>query len=146
MNNTIPLVTTFLTVLGGVLTLVLGNVFIKAVLEPAFELKREIGRIAYSLDFHANKRYLQTPEGTLLCTLDETIETKKVFRQHACRLRELANTVLFYKCYMRFLGLPEIESLHKASAELIGHSNCPSQPNGFANDRSPAIRDHLQIR
>lgn len=137
MNTYIPVLTAFLTIIGGAFTFLLGQVFIKALLEPASELKREIGRIAYSLDFYANQRYSGAA--------DEIQETRKAFRQHACRLRELANTIIFYGLSRRVLTLPEMDSVCRASAELIGHSNFPSVADGSHADRVPEIRRYLRI-
>ncbi len=131
------MLTAVLTIFGGALTLVLGPFLIKAILEPAVELKREIGRIAYSLDFYANRRYS-------VCS-EEQSETRRVFRDHACKLRELANTVLCVKLCLRCFRLPELDGLYRASSELIGHSNFPAQPDGTAADRSEAIRRLLGI-
>jgi hypothetical protein len=138
MNTYIPVFTTLLTIMGGAFTFLLGQVFIKVLLEPASELKREIGRIAYSLDFYANRRYAGTA--------DEIQETREVFRQHACRLRELASTVMFYGLWRRILSLPKIDAICLASGELIGHSNFPSSTDGSHADRAQDIRKYLRIR
>ena len=138
MNIPDPVFAAVLTVLGGALTLVVGQIFIKSLLEPAAELKREIGKIAYSLDFYANRRYSVSPE--------IADETRMVFRTHACRLRELANVSIGYDFWRSVLSLPERDALFEASAELIGHSNFPQKPEGIRYDRSKEIRSLLGIR
>lgn len=83
-----PLATAVLTIIGGAMTLVLGQILVNGFLEPALELKKEIGKIAYSLAFYANRRYS--------VAADVQEETRTAFRIHACRLRELSNSVTGY--------------------------------------------------
>ena len=47
--------TALATVLGGALTLALGQILVRGALEPALDLKRLIGTIASDLDFYANR-------------------------------------------------------------------------------------------
>jgi hypothetical protein len=133
-----PVLAACLTVMGGAITLVAGQVFVKAVLEPAVDLKKEIGRIAYSLDYYANRRYH--------CSEEEKAETRNTIRQHACRLREYANLVLAYELWQTTLGLPSKKNILLASEELIGHSNFPHKPEGIRYDRSREIRGYLGIK
>jgi len=103
--------TVFTTVLAGVLTFVVGQIIVKAVLEPAIELKKLIGRIAYDLDFYANQMYGDQPLAD---------EARQKFRQHACDLREKLNVILWYRGLSRIFALPAETDVFKASAELIG--------------------------
>jgi hypothetical protein len=134
---TTPILTATLTIIGGALTLAMGQFFIVALLKPVIELKREIGRIAYSLDYYANKRYCATDE--------EQAVTRMVFRKHACRLREIANIVIGYKFWQQVTQLPKLDNVYRASSALIGQSNFPSKQDGSSTDRSNEICRLLRI-
>jgi hypothetical protein len=72
--------TAFVTILVGALTLVAGQITVRGAIEPALELKRLIGTIAHDIDFYANRFLLATP--------NEQQEWRDRFRKHACSLRE----------------------------------------------------------
>jgi len=119
------------------MTLVLGQVLVSGYLEHALELKREIGKIAYSLVFYANRRYSVAP--------DQQEQTREVFRTHASRLRELSNMVTGYWLWQLVLWLPSKAKIMEASRELIGHSNFPAKPEGVKYDNAAEIRTFLNI-
>lgn len=119
-QNWIPILTALLTIVGGALTFLVGQIFVKLVLEPYIQLKGEIGRIAYSVDYYANQMYGETTKGD---------EARDIFRQHACRLRELLNCLIFYRFFRVIFQLPSKSDIVNASGQLIGHSNFPKNPN-----------------
>ena len=135
MDSTIS--TVALTIIGGAFTLVIGNMLDKGFLEPALELKREIGKITYSLIFYANRRYSSPPE------IQE--ETRVVIRTHAARLNELVQTITAYWAWRFILQLPSKVNVLEASRCLIGHSNFPEKPDGVKYDRADEIRGLLKI-
>jgi hypothetical protein len=53
--------TAFVTILVGALTLVAGQIIVRGAIEPALELKRLIGTIAHDIDFCANRFYWLHP-------------------------------------------------------------------------------------
>jgi len=105
------------------MTFALGQMFLKALLDPIIDLKKEVGRIAYALDFFDNQR--------------ESDAASMRFRDHACRLRELMNTIFLYDVWQPLFHLPRKEDVYEASADLIGHSN--------GNDFRTEIRKLLLI-
>ena len=130
--------TVFATVLAGVLTFVGGQIIVKAVLEPAIELKKLIGRIAYDLDFYANQMYGDQPLAD---------EARDKFRQHACDLREKLNVILWYRGLSRIFALPAETDVYKASAELIGQSNLSRHRDpSLEKPRDRDIKVFLKIR
>ena len=138
IDLTHPLAAFALTIIGGALTLTLGQILVNGFLNPALELKREIGKIAYSLVFYANRRYSVKPE--------EQSGTRDVFRVHAAKLRELLNTITSYGLWRFALGLPPESELLEASRNLIGHSNFPEKPDGAEHDRAREIRTLLKLQ
>jgi hypothetical protein len=71
--------TALATVIGGAVTLVVGQIIVRGALGPALELKRLIGTIASDLEFYANKFKPDTPE---------ELPWRDLFRKHSCSLRE----------------------------------------------------------
>ena len=112
--------TALVTVLVGALTLVLGQIIIRGALEPALELKRLIGTIAYDLDFYANRFLTATPE--------EQQQWRDRFRKHACSLREKLAVIVAYSVLQPILWLPPENAIRGASHQLIGYSNRPAEP------------------
>src|SRR4029077_5979997 len=77
--------TALVTILVGALTLVVGQIIIRGVLEPALELKRLIGTIANDLDFYANRFVLPLDDEQWA---EKQREWRDLFRKHACSLKE----------------------------------------------------------
>lgn len=129
--------TFILTIIGGAITFSLGQFIMKACLEPALTLKRQIGTIAYDLDFYANAMYGENSRGD---------EAREIFRRHACRLRESINTIIWYRFLEHILNLPSASNIYEASSSLIGHSNCPREPRpDMHKPRSSDIKRLLRI-
>ena len=109
--------TALATVVGGALTLAVGQIIVRGALEPALELKRLIGTIASDLEFYANKFEPNTPEEK---------PWRDLFRKHSCSLREKLNVVIGYSIFERLFRLPPEEDVRAAAAKLMGYSNRPS--------------------
>src|SRR5262245_49379431 len=112
--------TAFVTVIVGALTFVVGQIIVRAAIEPALELKRLIGTIAHDMDFYANRFLTVTP--------DEQREWRDIFRKHACSLREKLTVIIWYPILERVFQLPPENAVRSASHQLIGYSNRPAEP------------------
>ena len=117
--NWLIVLTAFLTVLTGALTLAVGQIILKGAVEPAVELKRLSGTIAHDMDFYANR--------FLTATSDEQREWRDRFRKHACSLREKLTVIIWYSWFERILQLPPKNDVKEASNLLILYSNRPAQ-------------------
>src|SRR5438309_411728 len=111
--------TALVTIIGGALTFVVGQIIIRGGLEPALDLKRLIGTIASDLDFHANR----FKPGTA----DEK-EWRDLFRKHSCSLREKLNVIVWYSLFEHIIRLPPEQSVRAAVYEIMGHSNRDNPP------------------
>ena len=126
--------TALITIIVGISVVIIGNLLSKAIIDPGFGLKQQIGTIAHDLDFFANR-------------IGED-EATKVMRAHACKLREWVNTIVAYWLVAPLIGLPSKKNVLKASRELIGLSNTSkdnfetSQPH----KREQAIKGFLHIK
>ena len=131
------ILTSSLTILGGVIVFVSGQIVVKFFIEPIYNLRKLIGEIAFSLDFYANQIYGDHPK---------TTEAREVYRKQACQLRESCYLILYYDFIsLRISSFPPKENLEKASSLLIGLSNkCGTQPAGI--EHSPEIKELLRIK
>lgn len=118
MNSTV-----FLTIVSGVLTFVIGQIFVKLVIEPVHELKKTLGQISHALIEYAN--VINNPG----------VPSKEVIEQASKHLRGLSSQlqahlylVPFYAVTARIFFLPSEQKVRKASTSLIGLSNSLSIP------------------
>jgi hypothetical protein len=113
--------TALATIVGGAVTFAIGQMVVRGAVEPALELKRLIGTIAFDLDFYANKLVAGSPEED---------EWRTAFRKHACSLREKLTLILWYPFFAWLFRMPPAYDVLKASYELTGHSNQSTRPGG----------------
>ena len=110
--------TILLTVISGVAVFVVGQVFVKLVLEPLLEMRKLLGGIAYSLSFYANALGSTAPS-------DVGDKARETYRSQACKLREMLEMfpAPLYWVLSFFRMLPGKRNAKKASRALIGLSN-----------------------
>ncbi|SRR5258706_2126894 len=106
-----------LTILGGVLIFVLGQIFIKFIFEPLHEQSVLIGKIANSLIY-----YIDTEKGETFKLIDST-QAPIVLREHASSLMGVSYAIPFYWFWEHFSGRPLRKNIVEASQELIALSN-----------------------
>jgi len=106
------------TVLSGVAVFVLGQIFVKMVLDPAQELYKLKGDIADALIFYANvdKRYSGIKE-------EELEKAHLTYRQKASQLLARAHMLRWYRLWRFFRIVPDRKNIAAASRALIGLSN-----------------------
>src|SRR6266566_2919468 len=131
------IITSSLTIMGGVVVFVCGQIAVKFFIEPVHELRKLIGEIAYSLNFYANQIY-----GNHV----KTDEAREVYRKQACQLRGYVHLIVCHEFISNGLyALPPKRDLEQASSFLIGLSNeCGKTGTGI--DRISEIRKLLQIK
>lgn len=120
---TIILLTSSLTVLGGVFVFVVGQLLGKFVIEPVQDLKKLLGEIRFALVFHAQA--ILTPVGDRA----REDEAQKTLRKLSCDLRSKVGAIPFYGVWSTISCgfLPPKENAFKASTQLIGLSNSMHQ-------------------
>jgi hypothetical protein len=132
------LLTVLATIIGGAVTLALGQIAVRGAIEPALELKRLIGTIAFDLDYHANKFSPGSPTEQ---------EWRDIFRKHSCSLREKLNLIVWYAAFAWLLHFPSRQNVALAAAELMGHSNRRAQAmEGELGGRETEIKRLLNIK
>lgn len=113
-----------LTILGGVIIFVIGQIILRFIIEPILELNRIRGEIAYSLIFYANVYRNARPEYTDL--REDTKmrdDVQKIFREQASRLCPKASIIPWFKIWELLKIVPKFQNVTAAAEELIGLSN-----------------------
>jgi len=122
MSELIKIVlTSALTITGGILVITIGRIIEKFVIEPIHALRRTIGETANSLIFYANiygNPSKETPEER---EINE--EVQKALRRLAAQLMARSNAVPRLRvCQFKIL-IPSHGSVKEAAGKLISISN-----------------------
>ena len=160
--------TSSLTVLGGILIFVIGQLAVKFLIEPFQNYRKLVGEIADSLIYYGNigsgleEYYLsqleqvqkmESPRKELVETrLKEIIandwnradEAKRILRQQASQLMSATNMIPMYRFWAFLRIVPKREEVIKASASLIGFSN--STQSGGIRKGIAEIAKSLRIK
>ena len=123
--------TVFLTIVSGVLTFVIGQVFVKLVIEPVHELKKTLSQISHALIEHAN--VIANPGVPAKEIIDEA---SKQLRRLSSQLHAHLYLVPLYGVTARIFFLPSEQKVREASTELIGLSNSLSQSTSGIYEQS----------
>jgi hypothetical protein len=122
--------TSALTIIGGVIVLVIGQLVSKFMIEPTQELKKLLGDIRYSLVFYA--REIHTPvEGDK----ERCDKAAEVLRKHSSDLRSKVAAVPCYNGIARvtFGFIPVRTSALEAAKRLMALSNSVHKPDRTRN-------------
>lgn len=119
------LLTSSLTVIGGVLIFVLGQLLVRFIIEPIQDLKKLLGEIRFVLVFHAPA--ILTPVGDK----DSEDSAQKALRKASSDLRSKIGVIPFYRLWSSVSCgfLPGKKNAFEASKLLMGLSNSVHQPN-----------------
>lgn len=133
--------TSGLTIVGGVVVFTCGQLIQRFCIEPVDELSRLVGEVGDALVFHANQ-YANPGIGTT----EDMEEAYKVLRRQSGLLRVRAHTVRGYALWYRIGVLPARTNVAEASEELMILSNSIFQGDGGRNAKVAAdIRQLLGI-
>jgi hypothetical protein len=136
------ILTASLTVIGGILVFVVGQIIAKFFIEPMHEQFRLIGEIANSLIFYANV-YSNPGSGKP----DKMDEASKMLRQQASQLMARTHAIRWYKLWQFLRIVPKYVDVIEASRNLIGPSNSIHQGNPMVNnDMRKGIEKRLRIK
>lgn len=119
-----------------------GQLFSKALLEPAIEARRVRGQIAYALVLYAD--VYSNPGGN---KAEPMVEASKELRRLASELLARTYSVPGYGFFEALRFLPKIADVEAASRDLIGLSNSVHHGDAQTNtERRIAIQKHLRLR
>lgn len=163
------ILTSVLTIIGGMVVFVIGQMIVKFVIEPLNEQSKLIGEIATSLIFFANvgvgveQHYYEEikraytydePAKSVLTKRYEQIlqnhwrksdEAAEILRQQASKLIGLTNSIPSYKLWsLLSKRFPKYPNIIKASSQLIGMANSTHRETS-GNDRTRKIAELLNL-
>lgn len=111
--------TSSLTICGGVAVAVASQALIRLALEPLLDYRRLLGEIADALEFFANVSSASPPK--------EQEEAQDTFRRQATGLRAGSHSIPFYGLWSFFGLVPSRNKVREASRCLLGLSNTVSE-------------------
>ena len=131
--------TASITVLTGVIIYILGQYFLKLILEPIFELRKAIARINYLIVYYANRMYTPSKESEYV---------RDELRASASHLLELMHLPVLYGLSRRLFDMPDAGSLLASIPQMIGLSNTVGEQTPYdpKDERIKEIRRLLQLR
>ncbi len=109
--------TSSLTVIGGMVLFVAGQITSKFIIEPIYDLKKTLGEIHYSLSFHA--RPIITP----LTKEELSDKAQDVLRRLSCELRTKITTIPCYRLFNLICCVPPKKNAFSAANYLMMLSN-----------------------
>jgi hypothetical protein len=135
-------ITSFLTIFGGVVVFVLGQIITKFFVEPIHDQFRLIGEIADSLIFYANL-YMNPGSGKP----EKMDEAAQKLRQQSSQLRARTYAIRWYELW-EFVGLVlKRTDVMEASHNLMGLSQFVHQGDALKNEeRRREIEKRLGIK
>ncbi len=165
------ILTSSITIFGGILTYAAGQVLIKFLIEPFQNYIKLVSEIADTLVLYGNvglgsqDYYLSQLEALdserinnpqkeitqqrlkeiIISNFNRTDEAKQVFRQQASKLMGATNLIPMYSLWALFGFVPRRQYVIKASANLIGLSNSTSK-DGLDDIRLIEIAKYLRIK
>jgi hypothetical protein len=110
--------TIFLTIFAGVVTFVLGQIFLKLLVDPVHEFKRTIADIS-----HALIEYADTYSNPGVTGEENEMMVSKEFRKLSSRLNAQMYLIPSYDKTAKLFSLPSRNNVAQASRYLIGISN-----------------------
>jgi hypothetical protein len=143
------LFTSALTILGGVIVFVVGQLLSKFLIEPVQELRKVIGEVRFTLSFHAPT--ILTP---IARTPGASDKAHEALMKCSCDLLVRAEAIPFYRlvCWASLRFVPEKKKVADAAKSLRGLSTYMYETGENAhenlseiNGRINRIEDNLGI-
>lgn len=133
------MMTFVLTVISGTLIFVVGQIFLKLVIEPALELRKTLGDVSKTLLIHQARLTNANPDNDIASTLISD----------SAELLSRSDVVLCYAFAEKIFNLPSKSEILLASRELNGMSYTMRKDNPdnitkktkFAEDNTTAIKN-----
>jgi hypothetical protein len=135
------LITASLTLAGGVLLMVVTQIFTRFIADPLIEFRRLIGEVAYTLI--VEDKWLCNPNVT--AALPEFQHAKDECRKLASRLLSLSEAVPLYGFFVDLGMIPERSKVNEAARALIGLSNTQPRQVGDISPMLTLQKQHATI-
>ncbi|MBC3504351.1 hypothetical protein HU761_23490 [Pseudomonas sp. SWRI59] len=102
------LVTSIITLFGGILIFVISQAILKLIIEPVQQLKSALGQLSDTLLRHQPRITISTPNSEIAASL----------REHAADITAKAAVISQYQRAARLFGLPSREDIAAAASAL----------------------------
>jgi len=110
--------TIFLTILSGTLVFVLGQIFLKLVIEPVQKLRNTIASVGYVL-----VKFAHIIHNSDQVDQAERLSVFKELRALSAQIYSDTQLVPFYSISRRIFGLPSEQNIYQGSKNIIAISN-----------------------
>lgn len=163
------MLTSAITICGGILVLIAGQWVLRFIIEPIQERSRLIGEITGSLILYANisatatdaelsnltppgegsnirqKMVFEHQKAEIQKRWDREDEAAEICRKQASELLRITNAIVGYRMWSSLGFLPRLDDVIEASSELIGFSNSFRAGDSRRTERTPKIAKLLKI-
>ena len=135
------LLTSVLTILGGVLVYVIGQLLSKLFIEPAYELRKTIGEVRFALSFHAPT--IHTPIGR---NEESSNKAKEALMKCSSDLFARLQAIPAYDrlSYISRGALPPKTNIEEAAVQLRGLSTYVHEEGVTANESIEVINKRVE--
>ena len=133
------LLTASITIFGGFVVFVLGQMTLKFLIEPIHKQSEIIGQIAHSLIFYANQ-YSNPGSGKP----EDMDQTSKVLRSQAALLIAKTHVIKMYTLFEFLKLVPRRSAIGEAHRNLIGLSNSVYGGPGITGVENHKMRKEIE--
>lgn len=136
------ILTAVLTIFGGVIVYVVGQLLSKFFIEPLHDLRKAIGEVRFNLAFHAAT--IHTPEGR---SMDSSDEARVALSKNSCVLLANLHAIPFYGVtrLLAFGVLPGRAAIERAAVQLRGLSTYVHETGERADASIDIIRKRVTL-
>lgn len=126
-------ITSALTIFGGVLVFAMTQLLQKFLLEPVHEQSKVIGEIFFGLVYYSN-RYANPGSGRP----KDLADTSEAFRRYASQLQGTTSAIRCHDLFEKLGLVPQRKKIEEAVRDLIRISNSIDSGNGRENSTNAA--------
>ena len=135
------MLTFVLTIIGGVLIFVIGQLLLKVFVNPFQELRAIKGSIVDSLNYYA--KFYSNPG---MIAQDDRQKTSDVLRKLGSELMAKTAVLPYYRFWSLLRVVPKLSDISKAHRNLIGLSNGLSAGDAHDNNKfAQKIKEALHL-
>ncbi|RKE24357.1 hypothetical protein B0G76_8240 [Paraburkholderia sp. BL23I1N1] len=128
------LATSVITIVGGVIVYVIGQLVSKILIEPVHELKQAVGEVRFNLAFHAAT--ILTPAAR---NEERSQKAYEALMRSSCDLLARAEAIRCFPVASMFFSLPSQESIRIAAKQIRGLSTYVHGSQSTETDSSDAV-------
>jgi hypothetical protein len=133
--------TSGLTIVGGLIALVLGQLVLRWIIDPLHEFRMLVGEIAFAIVFYINATH---DPGFVSAATPQ--QAREAYRSLSGKLHQRMYAIPLYGLLSLLRVVPPRNDVMKAASQLTGLSNSFGASSEGRSDRAAAIAMALRIR